>query len=210
MPVCRRHGEAEHNRQFLSFLCHHLSGCIHCNLRIQRIEDGLNQNSVYPTVDQCFHLFQISIIENTFGKGLTSSSGHRTRTTSRSYATHHEPGLVWILTGILISQFTSNPTGLQVDLTTMGLQTIVAHGDGLCIKGIGLDEIGSCVKVFPMDLTQHKRTGERQYIITPLQFIRMLYKTCPTEVLLSQMIALNHRTHSTIQHQYPLLSHLFQ
>ena len=57
-----------------------------------------------------------------------------------------------------------------------------------------------------MDIANHHRAGYRQQVITALQFTLMLSKTGTSEVVFSQLILLNHRSHTAVEDKNPVWS----
>ena len=52
-----------------------------------------------------------------------------------------------------------------------------------------------------MNVANHKRCGEREHIIASLQVVVVVGKTSSTEILLAQLVSLNHRSHGAIEQE---------
>ena len=81
----------------------------------------------------------------------------------------------------------------------MVCESVVAHRNALGIEGVGLDDVGTGLKIFAMNVSDDERRSEREHVVAALQVSAVVGKTCPTEVLFAQPILLNHRTHRTVE-----------
>ena len=78
---------------------------------------------------------------------------------------------------------------------------IIGHRHRSGIKAIGFNNIGTCHKVFPMNIFYYFRTSKTQQIIIPFQLPGNILKTFSTEICFRKIILLYHRTHGSIEHQ---------
>ena len=45
-----------------------MDGCIDSYLRVERVEDGLDEDDIHPTLYQTFHLLEIGVVEFVVGQ----------------------------------------------------------------------------------------------------------------------------------------------
>ena len=166
------------------FLLHHRHGSFQGHLCVHDIEDRLDQDPVNTAVDQCFYLFGIGTAQHLHAQRLFTTCCHGACLTGGSHRSHHISGLIRILGRILLSDGTRQGAGCQIHLAAVVLQSVVAHGDALGIEGIGLDDVGSCLQVFAMDVADDIRTGEGEQVVASFQCLVVLLETAPPEMFL--------------------------
>ena len=136
-------------------------------LRVQRVEDGLNEQGVYPTLNQRVHLLDVGLKQLAVGQvttgGVADIGRHRAGLVGRSYRACHKSRLVGSreLVGCLSGQL---GTG-QRHLTGMTGHTVVGLADALGTKRVGLDDVGTSPEVAAMDVENHVRTRQTEHVI---------------------------------------------
>ena len=192
MAIGRRYAKAQHDRQLRCYALGFFDG----NAGILYIEDGLDEQGVDTSVNEGLYLFGVGLTQYILIKWL-ATGGNRGCSACGADAASDVAGL--IRRGELVGTLTGQTSGCEVDVATVVLHAVVAHRDALSIEGIGFDDVSTCLEVFTMDVANDEGRSQRQHVVTSLQFLRMVGKAGPSEVLFTQLIALNHRTHGTIK-----------
>ena len=200
-----RDRDRKHQRHLASASLHRLFCGTDSRLRIQGIKNGFYQNRVYPTFQQCRHLFQISPGKPVESQGTVSRivhiGTHRAGLVGRAYRPCHPTRLLRILCRIFIGKPACQTCRLTVDFRAIPFQMIICHRHTGGIEGIGLDNIGTCLQVFTVDICYHIRTGQAQHIVAPFQHAGHLAEPFSTKILFCQSVLLNHGSHRPVQHQ---------
>ncbi len=98
--------------------------------------------------------------------------------------------------------------------------TIVVHGHGVGVKGTGLQNIRTCLKILAVNTADDVRLGQQQQVVVAFDINGMVGKStafpCVTAKQLGaaimrfgQLVTLDHRTHRAVQYQDALLNELF-
>ncbi len=208
MAVGRCHGETEHQRQLLSLPAHHLGGNIQGNLRVLHVEDGLYQQTVHATVDECFHLFFVGIAQTDGESGVGMLVGQRACLVGRTDGTQYKPWFVGRKGRLLVGGFASNATGSKVNLAASIAQSVVVHRYALGVEGVGLYEVGPGSKVFAVDIAHDEWCRDREHVVAAFQFLLMTGETCTAEIFFAQLVLLYHCSHGTVEHEDSLLGYV--
>ena len=190
-------------------MLHGSHGGINGTLRIQRVEDGLNEQGVYPTLNQRIHLLDVGLEQLAVGQittGRIADVGrHGARLVRRSYRASHESWFIGSreLVGSLSGQL---GTG-QSHLSGMTRHTIVGLADALGTKRVGFDDVGTSLEVAAVDVENHVRTRQAEHVIVAAHLSAEQVEPA-AEVLFLQVIGLNHGAHSSVEHQYAFLDNI--
>ena len=106
-----------------------------------------------------------------------------------------------MLRHITIGQLTGQTGRRHVDLTHIIGHAIIGHRDGVRVKRVCGENIGSRIKILAMNLADHLRAGHAQQVVVALQGLRKLGEPLTTIIRLRQVITLDHGPHTTIQNQ---------
>ena len=195
MSVGSRYREAHHDRHFRRDALGFLEG----DACVLRVKDGLYQQHIDTSVHQCLYLFRIRLAQRgsklLFVFSLLTDEG----LARRAYASCHKTR--FLRGGIFLGTLACYLDSSQVDFPARVLQTEVAHGDALGIKRICLDDVGTRLQVFAMDVANHKGSRQREHVIAPFQVVAVVSKADTTEIFLTQPVLLNHGAHSTVEHE---------
>ena len=100
---------------------------------------------------------------------------------------------------ILCNGFARNPYCLAVQFPYQMFTMIVGHGYTLAAEGIGRDNISPCLQVSAMDILNDIGPCQDQYVIITLHLSGNIQEPAAPEILLRQVVTLNHGAHGTIQ-----------
>ena len=194
MTIGRRYAETQHDRQLRCYALGFLKG----NAGILYIKDGFDEQGVYTSVNEGLNLFGVGLTQYILIKCL-ATGGNKGCSACGADATCYVAGL--IRRAKLVGTLTGNLDCGKVDVATVVLHAEVTHRDALGVKGVRLDDVSTCLQVFAMDVANDERSSQRQHVVATLQFLRMVSETSSPEVFFAQLIALNHRTHRTIENE---------
>ena len=196
----------EHNGQIHTALAHHRRGSIDGTLGVQRIKDGLNKQSIHPTLNESIHLFHISIKQLTIRQiatgGITDVRRHRARFVCRTDTTGHKARLV--ICRELIGSLTRQLGTSQSYLTGFRSQTVVSLTDALRTESVSLNNVSTGTQVTAMNIEDDVWTRQVEHVVIALH-LSTEHVEAAAEVFLRQVVRLNHRTHSAVKHQNALL-----
>ena len=91
--------------------------------------------------------------------------------------------------------------GGEVDVTAGILQTVVSQGNALGVEGVRLDDVGTSLQVFAVDVTNDERTGQRQHVVAAFQVLLVIGEASSAEVLFAQLVLLYHSAHGAVEQQ---------
>ncbi len=83
-------------------------------------------------------------------------------------------------------------------------QVVVGLRDGGRGEGVGLDDVRAGQKVLPVDLLDDVGAGQREQVAVALDVQRVGRETLAAEVLLAQLLELEHRAHGPVDDDDPL------
>ena len=189
-----------------------MHGGIDCTFGIERIEDGLDEDSVYPTLHERVDLFHIIVPQLVVGQFARSRIGdigrNRERLVCRPHGSRHKawPGL----RGELISSLTGKTRSGKRHLAGYTLKMIIGLRDALRRERVGLDDIGSGLEITPMDIEQHIRTCEVQHVVVAFQLPRGILEPVAAEVGFAQPPLLNDSAQCSVKNYYSLFYDILQ
>ena len=93
---------------------------------------------------------------------------------------------------------------LAVHFLRQRLQPVVSLRDGRGTEGVSLDNVRPGLQVLAVNIGDQLRLRQRENVIVTLEVPLGISQSRATELLLAQLVALNHGAHRTIQHEDPL------
>jgi hypothetical protein len=93
------------------------------------------------------------------------------------------------------------PSRLHVDLVAVRFKGVVGLRDLLCVEGVRFDDVRAGFQVLAVDAADDVRPRQHQHVAVALQVMRMRRKPRAAEVLLLQLVPLDHRPHRAVQDQ---------
>ncbi len=89
--------------------------------------------------------------------------------------------------------------GLDVDIAHAVLEAVVSLCDGGTRKGVGLDDVRACFKELAVDGLDNVRAGDAEQVVVALQVAFVAVERRIAEILLLQLILLDHGTHRAVK-----------
>ena len=108
---------------------------------------------------------------------------------------------------VFVTCLAGQARGLDVELVGKLGQLVITLGNRGGTKGVGLNNIRSRGKVLFVNLTNHIRPCKGQKLVVAFDVLAMLGKARTTELLLRELVALDHGSHRTIEDQDAFLQH---
>ena len=78
-------------------------------------------------------------------------------------------------------------------------------GEGLRVKGVGLDDVGSSLEVFPVDGAHDLRSGQTEEVIIALQRMWKIPEAIAAVTAFVETIPLDHGSHGPVDDEDTLL-----
>ncbi len=205
-PVGDRH--RDHERQRLAGRLADLVDRDERGLRVQRVEDRLDEQDVGAAVDEPADLLGVRVLQLIEGdrayRRVVDVRRDRQRPVGRPDRAGHEPGLLRRARRVLVGRGPGEPRGGDVDLVHERLQAVVALGDGVRVERVGLDDVGARLEVLAVNAADHVRPRQHEHVAVALEVVRMPGELLAAEVRLLELVALDHRAHRAVQDQEAL------
>ena len=196
-------GDGKHQGDFPPRASHRLAGGMDGGLGIERVEDGLHQQGIHPTLQQGAHLLDVGFGELVEGEGtqggIVHVGAHREGLVGGAHGACHVAGLLRGAPGIFIGQGACQAGGLKVDVAHMGFRVVIRLADARGVEGVGLDDVRPRLQVAPVDVRHHVGAGEAQEVVVSLQGDGRLGKERAAEVGFREAAALYHGAHGAVQ-----------
>ena len=175
-------------------------------LRIQGIEDGLDQDDVNSAVDQCLGGLVVGGIEgieiDVAKARIVDIGGQGCRSIGRAKHAGHEARLIGSLRRRSVGLLARQPRALPVQLTDQRFHRVVGHRHRIRIEGVGLDDVSAGGKIRRVDLADQRRLGQRQQIVVALEVLLPVGKALASKGGLVQCVTLDHGAHGTVENQH--------
>ena len=196
-------GDGEHQRHAAARIVHRLPGGIEGGFGIERVEDGLDEQRIDPTLQQGCHLLAVGIGQVVEGQGTVSGiahiGAHGASLVGRTYGAGHEAGLLGRREGI--GCLTGQTGGGQVDIAHAMLHMVVGLADARGVERIGFDDVGTGSQILAVDVRHDVGTGEAQQVVVALQLSGYILENLAAKIGFSQVVLLYHGAHRTVQNQ---------
>lgn len=98
-----------------------------------------------------------------------------------------------------IYTFTCNTDSLMVEFTYKMLAMVIRHGYALTAEGIGRDDVSPCLQIATVNVLYDVRTGKAEDVIVAHHLPWNITEPIPTEISFSEIVALYHGAHGTVQ-----------
>ena len=187
-------GHREHDGQLAVTLTHHLHGCIDGTFRIQRVEDGLYEQGIHPTLHQTVHLFLVGkeqfVVGHLTHSGIAHVRRHGERLVGGTDTARHKPR--FLRRAVSVGHPAGDSGTFQGHFPRTILKMIVGLRDALAAEGVGGDDVGACLEITAVDILYHLRTAQVQLV-----GIADLPHHSP-----------DHRAHCTVEDEYPFFDYL--
>ena len=202
-PAVVRDRHRQHDGRPRAARLEHLLARDDCRLRIQRVEDGFDQQHVAAAVDQPTDLVLVGVPElverRRAERRIVDVGRDRERAVGWPDGSGDETRLAGRACGPGRGRVTGEAGALDVQLVRERLETIVRLRDGGAVERIGLDDVGAGREVLVVYLADHVRAGEHEQIVVAPQIASVGREPRPAEVGLAEPPALDHRTHRAVE-----------
>ncbi|KFB66985.1 MAG: hypothetical protein CAPSK01_003926 [Candidatus Accumulibacter vicinus] len=98
----------------------------------------------------------------------------------------------------------------HVQLIYDGFEMVIGLRDAGRVEGVGLDDVGAGGQILGMDRTDDLWSSQQQQVVVTLEIVRMRREATATIIRLLQALALDHRSHCTVENQNVLFEEGFQ
>ena len=173
---------------------------------IQRVEDCFHQDAIYPAFHEGGYLFAIGALKGIERDGtccrVLGILTHREHLARRTDRADHETGFAGGLFRHPVGFLTGEAGRSKVHLAHGSFRVILRLGDALCAEGVGLNNISPGLQILAVYLPDNIGAGECQQVIVALEQRRGFTPPLPTEIILRELLGLDHRAHGSVQDQY--------
>ena len=184
-------------------------------LGVQRVEDGLDEQNVHAAVQQSANLFAVGpdqFIKGRSASGRVADVGADGRGFGRRPdGTGHEADAARLCRHERVRRAPGAFGAGLGQLVRQGFQAVIGEGDGLGIKGVGLDDVGPGLQVFAVDVLDDCRLSDIEQVVVAFEVLALpVLEPIPAEIGFAQLALLDHGPHGAIQDDDPLAQHALQ
>ena len=174
-------------------------------LRVQRVEDRLDQQQVRTAFEQTPGRVVIVVDERFEGdvaKARIIDVGRdRQRARRRPEHAGAEARLVRVLRRVRVAQLAHEAAAFDVDLVRAIAKTVFGLRHARAVEGVRLDDVRAGVEVGAVDAGNDIRARQHQQVVVALQVLRVRLETFAAVVRLAELVLLDHRAHRAIEDQ---------
>ncbi len=174
-------------------------------LRVEGVEDRLDQQQVGAAVDQPVRLLEIGVdellIRDVARARIVDVGRDRSRPVSGAEGAGDEARLGGICRRHRVARGPGQPRGLVVELVRELLHAVVGERDLLRVEGIGLDEVGSGLEIRPVDGADRIRLGQAEQVVIALEIAVPVGEPLTAVFGLAEAVPLDHRAHRAVEHE---------
>jgi hypothetical protein len=183
-------------------------------LRVQRVEDRLDEQEVDVAVDEGLDLLAIGGAElvegDAAGGRIVDVGGDRERLRRRAEGAGDEARLRRILRGPGVGGFPRDPGRGEVQLADGRLEAVIGLGDGVRAEGVRLGDVRAGLEIEVVDLADHVGAVQAEELVVALQVAGVVLEELTPEIGLGQPVALDHRAHRPVEDEDPLGEQAFE
>jgi hypothetical protein len=184
-------------------------------LRVQRVEDGLDEEQVHAAFDQGARRDLVG--DRGPGRRLTARKpgsftsgesesvrfiGPRTPATNRAL-----PG---VSRGEAVGDLARDPRRGEVHFRDDVLEPVIGLRDRGRVEGVGLEDVRARLEVLRMNLADDLRAREAQRSLLPRRSLGWSLKRSPRYWASGEPVALDHRAHGAVEHEDALLQRVVE
>ena len=190
-------GGREHDRHFAPCCQHGFLCGIDGRLSVECIEDGLDEQCVDASFQECRHLLGVGVGEFVEGDGASRWVGdvgaHGERLVGGADGADHEAD--W--SRRLVGSLTCKACGSEVDLADEVLTGIVGEGNPLGVETVGLDDVGARSQIAAVDVEDEVRAGETEQVVVACLLSGQIVPA--SEVLFGESVGLEQGAHCSVE-----------
>eukprot|EP00754_Rhynchopus_humris_P019685 Rhum_TRINITY_DN14653_c10_g1::Rhum_TRINITY_DN14653_c10_g1_i1::g.106929::m.106929 len=201
-------GAGDHERHAAARSLQHLVGGEECGLRVQRVEDGLDEEDVHTALEQTLDLLRVRrhqlVVRDVAELRLLDGGRDRAGPVGGTHGAADvalDAGRLGAVVGGLLADLRS----LDVDAAGKVRHVVVGQRDGGRVEGVRLDHVGARVEVVHVDLVHEVRLREAQQVVVALHVAVPVLELLSAEVLLLQLVRLELRAGGAVENHDPLL-----
>ena len=194
-------------------------------LRVERVEDGFDQQQVHTPVEQGLDLLAVRLAKMIEAHGTEAGIVHLRREACgdghRPDSAGHEAGLAGFIRDLvrclprelrrgevhLHGNFTKElvgddlfEEGLVFAARGVSVEKEVMLADGRGRERVRLDEVRASQQVMPVDVGDDLWTCELEQLVVALEWLALpVCEARPAEIRLSELALLNHRAHRAVE-----------
>ena len=181
---------------------------------VQGVKNGFDQENVGPAIQQAANLFAVGghqfIVGAAAGAGVVDIGGDGRGFGGRpdGPGDNAHPARLRLFDGVRRPPGAFRP-GLG-QFIRQRLHPVIRQRNGLCVEGVGLNDVRARFQILAVDFLDHRRFGDIQQIIQPLQIPGPVGKTGATVIRLGQLVTLDHRPHRPVNDDDPFAQQALQ
>ena len=203
----------DHHRQTHAALGEDLLARENGGLRVQRVEDGFDQDDIGAAVDQAADLFRVGDLEVVEGDGAVAGivdvGRQGSSAVGRPKRARDEASLA-----VRPLRLDRRPPGetraVAIEVIDHILHAIVGLSDRGGRKGVGFEDVRPSHGVGEVDVLDRLRLCQGEKVVVPLEVAFARQKAVAAEMGLNKAESLNLRAHRPIENQDPALRRLAQ
>ena len=178
------------------------------SLRVQRVEDRLDEEQVDAALDEALDLLGIGVADLVEGdsaeRGIVDARRERERLVERSDRAGDEPP------SHLVGGLASEPRALAVQLTDDALEAVVGLADRGRGERVRCRDVGAGLEVGAVDAEDDVRLGQVEDVRVAGDVLRVVAEQVAGEVFGREALALQHRPPGAVEDEDALVEQLPQ
>src|SRR6185369_3048001 len=197
------HGAAHDKRQALARLLEIFVDGEQGRLRIERVEDRLDQQQVDPALDQSLDLFVIGraqLLEVDVARPRVVHVGADAGGLGRGAQCARDEARL-VPSGKPVGGRAREPGRGQIHLARQVAEGIVVLRDARGAEGVGLDDVGPGREVALVDVADHVGPRQAEQLAVVFQVLGVILEALPAVVALGQPEPLDHRAHCAVENR---------
>ena len=205
-PPARVHDRAgDHHREPLPDLVEQRLEREQRRLRVERVEDGLDQDQVGPAIDEPARAVGVrgnQLVERHVPEaGVVHVRRKRRASVGGAEDPGHEPRRVGHPALPFVGGVTSQPGRGVVELVDQLLHAVVRERHRVRRERVGLDDVGPGLEVRRVDGPDDPGLGQGEEIAVAPKVAGPVGEALASIVLLAQAVGLDHRSHRAVEHE---------
>ena len=192
-------GDGEDERKPDALLFRHVVDCAKRGLRIERVENRLDEEQVATAVDQPTNLLRVGfacVVERERSKARVVDVGAQAQgLVERPDGAGHEAGAIRATRRGLFR----DARGRDVEVVDDVLEVVVCLGKRVRVERIRLDDVGARVQILLVNSANHVGASQDQQVVVALEALRVIDEAIAPKVGFLEPGTLDHRAHRAIE-----------
>ena len=178
-------------------------------LRVERVEDRLDEQDVGATLDQAGGRFAVGDLEllpgDAAGGRIADVGAHRGGPVGRAERAGDEARAVGLGQFGRVGGIAGEPGGRDVQLADgRRIEAVVGLGDAGRGERVRADDVRAGIEIAGMDGGDGRRLGQAQQVAVAAEVARVVAEPLAAEVGLAEPVGLEHRPHRPVEDDDPL------